>query len=397
MPSSASKSGASGVLPEKYDVRSGGLNLGVKDQGNTDYCWAYAAATVLEGKVSPDEPAVFDPLHFAKDQDSDGAGTEGGNYRTIMAYLAGERGPVSDPECDSPILKPESVRLLQNRPVRELKEELKDNGPLQASISMTRDRVRDSSYYNKETFAWYDPDHEKAEHDIVILGWDDDFPASSFLESPEEDGAWICQNSWGSTFGDGGVFYISYEDVCVGSRVLSYRMRVSDPEEHLYQTDYRGWQGKQGYDREECWFANVYEASGSEVLSAVGFYATGDDTAYSAYLVRDFQDTISLGKREYLLSGKLDNAGYYRVDLIGSSLTEEERMLKEGESFAVVIRIETPGSKRPVAVEMKKADSPWGIDLDHRGYLSADGETWEFAELLYETNVCLKCYTHVLE
>ena len=43
------------------------------------------------------------------------------------------------------------------------------------------------------------------------------YSAENFKEGnrPSKDGAWIAINSWGESFGDNGVFYITYEDVWV--------------------------------------------------------------------------------------------------------------------------------------------------------------------------------------
>ena len=61
-------------------------------------------------------------------------------------------------------------------------------------------------------FGRSEPEKKKNTHDILILGWDDDFPAGSFASDPGRDGAWICQNTWGEDFADAGIFYVSYED-----------------------------------------------------------------------------------------------------------------------------------------------------------------------------------------
>lgn len=55
-------------------------------------------------------------------------------------------------------------------------------------------------YMNVATWAHYTWDSSLPNHAVTIVGWDDHFAASNFLEGhqPEHDGAWLCKNSWGS-------------------------------------------------------------------------------------------------------------------------------------------------------------------------------------------------------
>ena len=399
----ASPALAEDTLPSVFDIRTVSGPLTVKNQGASDTCWAAAASTVWEGLAVTPAGVVYSQDHLVQDAFSDGNETEGGNYRTIMAYLAGGRGPVvevaetgqsvpgqSDPAVNWQV---RSVYLLSAQSPQEVKEALQSDGPLQASVYLKREELAAGAYYNEETAALFDPDHTTANHDVVILGWDDTYPADAFKRKPSRNGAWICQNSWGESFGKNGIFYVSYEDPCITSRILVYRLEQKNTSEKLYQQDYRGWQGRQGFADENCYFACVYETEQSERLRAVGFYATGDQTAYEVYLVHDAQDMASLQKRILLGSGVLEKTGYYRIDLT-DDLNATERLLAGGERFGVVVRIHTPGSDLPVAVEMKKKAGPWKIDLEGKeSYLSMDGTVWENTQLLYGTNVCLKCYT----
>lgn len=52
---------------------------------------------------------------------------------------------------------------------------------------------------NTNTWAAYDPAFSAgASHVVCIVGWDDDYGASNFKDTPPDNGAWIVKNSWGS-------------------------------------------------------------------------------------------------------------------------------------------------------------------------------------------------------
>lgn len=73
------------------------------------------------------------------------------------------------------------------------------------------------SYYNPSTTALYSvPTDETSQnlHIVTIVGWDDNYSASNFnsYQRPKNNGAYIAVNSWGTSFGNSGYFYISYDD-----------------------------------------------------------------------------------------------------------------------------------------------------------------------------------------
>ncbi|MDO4528558.1 MAG: C1 family peptidase, partial [bacterium] len=70
-------------------------------------------------------------------------------------------------------------------------------------------------YMNVEHYAQYTANElATLDHAVVIVGWDDNYPAENFVEGmqPPADGAWIVRNSWGEGYGLDGYFYLSYYD-----------------------------------------------------------------------------------------------------------------------------------------------------------------------------------------
>ena len=388
-------------LPSRWYAGDYGKKPVVRSQGKYGTCWALTAVSALETTLLPASRMLFSADHMALNNWFEVPLNKGGDYFMTMAYLSSWQGPVTEeadpygdeysPEGLSPAVHVQEMQLLQEPDLDEIKEAVRRYGAVQTSLYMDRAAASaEYTYYNEETTGYYYPDEVAASHDILILGWDDEFAKEQFQQTPPGDGAFICQNSWGTEFGEDGIFYVSYWDANIGKSGLIYsRVEAADNYDDIYQTDDCGWQGVQGYAQETCWFANVYTAETAEELAAVGFYATGPDTDYEVYLVHDFETADSFGRMEFLQAGSMELAGYYTVDM------EEPELLGAGERFAVVVKITTPGTNNPVAVEYQADEYTQNVVTEGKeGYLSQHGTKWQHTEERFGTNVCLKVYVN---
>ena len=317
-----------------------------------------------------------------------------------IAYLAAWQGPVyeeQDPYDGKTEDGLEAVKhleeaiIINERDDEILKSAIYRYGGVETSLYLEMEYISyDSMYYNATTSAYYYSGKAKPNHDVVVVGWDDDYPKENFSVRPKKNGAYICKNSWGEEFGEGGYFYVSYEDGNLCNESIVYtRLEDADDFQHIYQSDMLGWVGELGFGKEEAYFANCYVPERDETLEAVSFYATGQRTTFSVYYVPQVKDTSDLRAMEFLVSGETRYAGYYTVRI------PEPPELTEGQKYAVVVKIDTPGSKRPIAVEYAADERTMGADIsDGEGYISLYGEgAWSSAEEA-GCNICLKAFTN---
>ena len=387
-------------LPQRWYAGDYGKKPNVRDQGKYGTCWALSAVSALEAALLPERQMVFSADHLSRNNAFTADVDTGGDYLMAMAYLSGWQGPVleqDDPYGDeyspsglSPAVHVQEIQVLHDPDEDEIKKAVLQYGGVQTSLYMDYSTTApEIGYYKEESSAYYYNGEEIQNHDVLILGWDDGFSRDLFATTPSRDGAFICLNTWGEEFGEDGIFYVSYDDANLGSTGVIYtRVEMPDNYDHIYQTDDCGWQGSQGYDDEMCWFANVYTAEGDESLEAVGFYATAPDALYELYFAGNFDGVRSFENRRFLQSGSMEEEGYYTVDL------EEPIRLSEGERFAVIVKMTTPGVWNPVAVEYQADEYTQNVTLDGKnGYLSQNGSYWQQTEKEFGTNVCLKAYT----
>lgn len=392
------------ILPERYSLADSGRSTIVKNQGASSTCWAVASLSALETSLRPREQLIFSAEHMALKNSFTRKIDDGGEYTMSMAYLLSWQGPVleeQDPYGDRkspdnllPAKHVQEIQIIKNKNIEKIKEFIFKNGAVQSSFyTSLKSSVSRSKYYNRDTKAYYFNGDEEPNHDIIIIGWDDNYPKENFSIQPENNGAYICQNSWGENFGDNGIFYISYEDSKIGSQSVGYsRVEQVSNYNNIYQTDLCGWVGQIGYGNEKAYFANVFTAIGKENVQAVGMYALDENTSYEIYKVAHYEDVNSLRSSELIASGTFENPGFYTVDL------NQKFQVDEGQRFAIIIKIYSPNAIHPVAVEYAVEDRCENVDLsDGEGFISAYGEDWTNVESEYNCNVCMKLYTDTIE
>lgn len=388
-------------LPRAYNYIEENRMPVLRNQKGTNTCWAFASLSSLEtskdeeamGPYSVDHLTFHNPFHKEFE--------EGGSYAVTMAYLLSWMGPVEEeldpfdgesPEGLKPCVHVQEIRQIQPKDYEAIKRFVYLYGGVESALYVDFDEyVSQSSYYNAEYNSYCYLGEKISNHDVVIVGWDDDYPAENFVGEVTTDGAFLCQNSWGENFGDMGTFYVSYEDVNIGGYGVVYsRIDDVDNYDRIFQSDLCGCTAQIGYQQESCWFSNVYTAEEALSVKAAGFYATGKSTEYEIYLVPDFLDEASFKNKEFICNGYLEDAGYYTIDF------PKMINVEAGDEFAVVVKIMTEDAEYPVAIECPVEGLSEYADMsDGKGYLSFQGILWENVEATRNYNICLKAYADI--
>ena len=389
------------IYPFAYDYRSIGRIIRVNDQAELGTCWAFASLTAMETTFMPEKVYDFSEDHMSLNNAFNLEQNEGGKYNMSMAYLASWAGPVYEkedpygdgysPEGLTSAFHVQEIQIIPSKDLDGIKKAIFLYGGVQSSLYMPMGYTYEDSseYYNAQHCAYYYVGSDKANHDVVIVGWDDSYSADNFSTRPEGDGAFICVNSWGEAFGEDGFFYVSYYDSGIGVHNMVYtRIEDNDNYDNIHQSDLCGWVGQLGYNRDYGYFANVYTSNKDELLEAVGFYATTPGTSYEVYVVENFEDEKSFSNRQKLAEGSFVNAGYYTVEL------DKAVYLPQGSRYAVVVYINSPSSQGPIAIEcVTDGFASTAYIGDGEGYISLYGTLWEHVEETQNCNVCLKAYT----
>ena len=389
-----------------YDLRTQGRVSPVKDQGAYGTCWSFAATGSLESCLMPGELRDYAEDNMVRQAGfsfSGGVYNGGGNIYMSTAYLVRWGGPVFESEdaygdsyTPSGLTARKHVQDVSWIPGRSgpldndnIKYAVSTYGGVDVSMSW-QGSSSGSSYYNASTHAYYYNGTASANHEVLVVGWDDHYSASNFATSPGagNNGAFIVKNSWGTGWGDSGYFYVSYYDAVFG-RDTNYSAVYNNAQSAsnytgVYQYDPLGDVWDVGYSGSDTgWMANVFTAASTSNIQAVGFYAEAVNTTYQVYT------GTSLATLTLRTSGTCPLMGFHTIELPTAV------PITSGSQFVVAVKLTTPGVTTPIALEYPSAGYSNNATASvGQSYISSDGSSWSDVTSSYaNTNVCLKAYT----
>ena len=249
--------------------------------------------------------------------------------------------------------------------LRAVKSALMENGVLDVSYYADKSLPSQpgepaTEIFNGTTHAQYSPKNVAANHEVSVVGWNDDYSADHFATKPVDEngnplnGAWIVKNSWGPGKGGpdwvdkDGYFYISYYDQTV-SEFTSYQVDVSKnglfAYDNNYQYDFLGYKSFMSVPPSEAStgnrVANVFTAEKDEVLTAVSAITvdTNSTVEVEIYKLADGADLSGAGEAVSTVTAYPTYGGFHTIEL------------KAGERFAVVETI-TGASGGYLPIEM---------------------------------------------
>jgi uncharacterized repeat protein (TIGR02543 family) len=402
--------GLVGALPTSFDLRTTGKLTPVRNQGSFGTCWSFASYGSLESCLLPGETRNFseDNLVLKSGFGSSSATAAtlydmGGNYQMSTAYLARWAGPVDetddaygDSTTPSGLVARKHVQEVDWIPARasaidndNIKNALMTLGGVYVSFyvdtASTYYKASNASYY-------YNGNSTSGNHAVVIVGWDDDYAASNFATTPAGKGAFIVRNSWGTSWGSSGYFYVSYYDTCFGrydDLAVFNQASATTNYTSVYQHDPLGATTSLYYGSATSgvgWAANVFAASSTATVTAVGFYTMYPGTSYQIYT------GSTLAGKALNTSGTTAYMGYHTVTLT------QPLSIVQGQSFVIAVKVASPstgGTLYPIAIEYPitgysaKATASAG-----QSYYSSNGTTWVDLTTRYSnTNACIKAFT----
>lgn len=288
----------------------------IRDQGSANTCWAFAANSMFELYVAfhYDRLMTFSVEHLLENVPIPTTPYSGGYFQGASAYYLGHLGPIDEEHSEDSFVLRSYVTYTR---MNDVKRHIKNNGAVLTAIFYDPDR---SGFFNHNTASYFNPSSNNPKtHDILLIGWDDAYPKENFQSRPMNNGAFIAQNSFGTDWGDQGLFYISYEDVHVLNNVHGYdAIDQLQQDEFLYYHNDKGVTHFEGFPGHH----NVIGLSKftslpieNEYLTGFGVYTNSLDIQVTLFVIQEtpynFEDTIG----EILFEGTMDKIGYHYIPL----------------------------------------------------------------------------------
>lgn len=419
----------SGKNPSSYDLRRYGHVSSVKSQGDTSLCSPFSIISCGESSLLTDG---YNGTDFSETQlayftygDVQPEGCEGDaisineagkNYLSIggnnIIYtfaLAKGIGAVNEkfaPFTENATYYKDSLAYSSNEAelreaswismtnMDDVKEYLMTKGALSASI------YYNESFYNYSTYSYYYPKSMVYNHAVTIVGWDDNYSKDNFKSNnqPTSNGAWLMKNSWGSDWGQGGYFWVSYEDgVLRNETAYGFEFKYNRYSNN-YQYDGSGSLSYLSWETNDVYMSNIFTSRDSEYVEAVGFATGQSNLNYEIQIYKNVGLDSSVcspinGEKVYSSPqiGYLSYAGYHTVTL------NQSIGIEKGEQFSVIIKIHSDSTAVKVPID-RNANLGWVNFVSNtekgQSFTSTNGNYWRDVSYYNEANVRVKAFTN---
>ncbi len=391
----------SNVLPTIYDMRTNGLLTNVKNQGNCNVCWAFAAMGSLESRCKVlgwgdkdfSENNLKDCHHFEI-----GACDPGQIYMTT-SYLSRKSGPILEsfdpyqaaPENCKNYLRENlyvtDVRFLpeiNNWSIDSMKNALLTYGAIYTTMTW------EDNSYNQNDYTYFYNGTNVINHAVLLVGWDDTKVTAGGT------GAWIIKNSWGlndwrnNYLNDNGYFYISYSDTKYLTEISAFFEKIIpyNKDASVYYYDDLGVTTGWGFGNNTGYGLVKYFAGANQQISKISTWIISDNTTVDIEIFDNFNNNVLSNYLGGISNIHCHYPGYYTFDLPAPI------NISSGNDFYIKVKYNTPGYNYPLPVEdsvynYANPNFEWG-----RCWMSSDGNSWYAlgTGTIYQFDLCIKAY-----
>lgn len=372
----------------------------VKNQGNTNACWAFSGVSLIETAAMK---AGFPELDLSErhinmmstykaylNNEVNISGfnrkaNDGGNYTYVASYIF--RGDGAILERDFPYILPWSSNyapinkssMPTKKPILSVDDYLSDY----SSSTCTSDRIEEIKSYVREYGAvgatinssngWTSLDQhyfintrsDYTDHAVTIVGYDDRISKDNFAYA-SRDGAFIVKNSWGEEFGDNGYFYISYDDLRICRNITGFKGISVNEYDHIYNAS-DSLANTSFYSPNYIYLSTKINVTGNEYLDKVSF-ETLKGTPYEVYLSKD-NNLSSSSSWTKLASGTSNHEGVISVKFSKIKLTS---------AATIIVKFNKSGYVVPLMCKSTTStDKHYYMQISkNTNYYSTDGSTW---------------------
>ena len=275
-----------------------------------------------------------------------------------------------------------------------------------ADTSMPSQEAGDGKYISTN-WAHYTYDaSETPNHAVAIVGWDDEYDKSNFIEGhePPENGAWLVKNSWGSeeeafpNKGPGwgleneegqntGYFWLSYYDTTITTpEALEFEKSNVGNTYNIDEHDFMPVsQIDGGVLPDETMMANVFKAEECESLEQVSCETTTPGTRVKSeiyILPADFRGPAD-GKLVATVEGTYELGGFHKMAL------DDPCIIQKGQYYSIVQTHYTPDGEYGINMPLSlgkdwiefMGGNTWqeGVVNEKESYLYIDGRWYDYS------------------